>query len=187
MYVCIQHNNETHTHTTDHKLVSGHKLCKQLLPELFLGRSAMKHLKPVWVLAESSTGYFLDLQVYVGKEGSGTEHGLGERVVLDLTEKYRGEAHRIFCDNFFSSPRLFMALHAHLLYACGTVRQNRLDFPLDLRGITLKVGNSSFVRAALSLLKSGRINGLSISSRHFPSQVQLSQCHVDREMAHASQ
>ena len=142
MYVCIQHNNETHTHTTDHKLVSGHKLCKQLLPELFLGRSAMKHLKPVWVLAESSTGYFLDLQVYVGKEGSGTEHGLGERVVLDLTEKYRGEAHRIF---------VTISSH-HLLYACGTVRQNRLDFPLDLRGITLKVGNSSFVRAALSLL-----------------------------------
>ena len=124
-----------------------------LLPELFLGRSAMKQyipLKPVkrgfkvWVLAESSTGYFLDLQVYVGKEGSGTEHGLGERVVLDLTEKYRGKAHRIFCDNFFSSPRLFMALHAHLLYACGTVRQNRLDFPLDLCGITLTVGNFQF-------------------------------------------
>ena len=50
----------------------------------------------VWVLAESSTGYFLDLQVYVGKEGSGTEHGLGERVVLDLTEKYRGKSTQDF-------------------------------------------------------------------------------------------
>ena len=32
----------------------------------------------VWVVAESSTGYFLDLQVYVGKETEATEHGLGE-------------------------------------------------------------------------------------------------------------
>ena len=33
----------------------------------------------VWVVAESMTGYFLDLQVYVGKETEVTEHGLGER------------------------------------------------------------------------------------------------------------
>ena len=39
----------------------------------------------VWVVADGSNGYFLDLQVYVGKEGEAVEHGLGERVVLDLT------------------------------------------------------------------------------------------------------
>ena len=120
---------------------------------LSLGRSAIKQylpLKPVkrgikiWVVAESSTGYFLDLQVYLGKEGGQSEHGLGERVVLDLTEAYRGKAHRIFCDNFFSSPRLFKTLHAQSLYACGTVRQNRHDFPEDLRGVVLQVGEAQF-------------------------------------------
>ena len=98
----------------------------------------------VWVVAESGSGYFLDLQVYVGKEGSGSEHGLGERVVLELTEKYRGKAHRVFCDNFFSSPRLFLTLHEHSIYACGTVRQNHLDYPADLRGISLQVGEHQF-------------------------------------------
>ena len=55
-------------------------------------------LKPVkrgikiWVVAESNSGYFLDLQVYVGKEGGGSEHGLGERVVLERT----GEKHTVY-------------------------------------------------------------------------------------------
>ena len=115
---------------------------KQYLP--------MKPIKrgiKVWVVAESNTGYFLDLQVYVGKEGGATEHGLGERVVLNLTEQYRGKGYRIFCDNFFSSPRLFRTLHEHSLYACGTVRQNRKDFPADLRGISLQVGEAQFCQS----------------------------------------
>ena len=80
----------------------------------------------------------------VGKESGSSEHGLGERVVLELTEKYRGKANRVFCDNFFSSPRLFRTLHAHSIYVCGTVCQNWLDFPADLRGIALQVGETQF-------------------------------------------
>ena len=34
----------------------------------------------VWVVADSSNGYFLDVDVYIGKASDGvtTEHGLGE-------------------------------------------------------------------------------------------------------------
>ena len=119
----------------------------------FVGRSAMKQylpLKPtkrgfkVWVVAESETGYFLDVQVYVGKEGGEAEHGLGERVVLTLTEQYRGKAHCIYCDDFFSSPALFQALHKHTLYASGTVRQTRKGFPVTLRGTNLQRGESDY-------------------------------------------
>ena len=44
----------------------------------------------MWVVADSSNGYFLDVDVYVGRPSDGvtTEHGLGERVVLQLTEQY---------------------------------------------------------------------------------------------------
>ena len=80
----------------------------------------------VWVIAVSSTGYFLDVQVYVGREGNTSEHGLGERVVLSLTKQYRGGKYKIFCDKFFSSPRLFQMLYSHSLLACGT----DLDFLL---------------------------------------------------------
>ena len=123
------------------------------------GRSSMKQylpLKPtkrgfkVWIIADSKNGYFLDLQVYVGSEGEGTEHGLGERVVLGLTEQYRGVHHQLYCDNFFSSPWLFQELLSLQIYACGTVRQTRRGFPQDLRSITLARGEGE-VRQSKSL------------------------------------
>ena len=98
----------------------------------------------VWVVADSGNGYFLDLQVYVGKEGSAVEYGLGERVVLQLSEKYRAKGHRLFCDNFFTSPRLFLTFLDHNIYACGTVRQSRVDYPTDLRHLSLQVGDHHF-------------------------------------------
>ena len=107
-------------------------------------------LKPVkrgfklWVVADSTNGYFLDVQVYVGREGGATEHGLGERVVLGLTERYQGRKHHVFCDNFFTSPRLFRELHEHGLYACGTVQQTRREFPVDLRNVSLARGEGVF-------------------------------------------
>ena len=94
----------------------------------------------VWIIADSANGYFLDLQVYVGSKGEGIEHGLGERVVLRLTEQYWGVHHQLYCDNFFSSPRLIQELFSNKVYACGTVRQTRCNFPQDLRRITLARG-----------------------------------------------
>ena len=98
----------------------------------------------IWVLADSTNGYFLDAHVYIGREGGVTEHGVGERVVLGLTEKYCGRNHHVFCDNFFTSPRLFRELHSHGLYACGTVRQMRKEFPHDLRNVRQTRGESMF-------------------------------------------
>ena len=40
----------------------------------------------------------------------------------------------MYCDNFFSSPKLFDELLQRKLYACGTIRQNRKGFPEDLKG-----------------------------------------------------
>jgi len=98
----------------------------------------------VWVVADSANGYFLDLQVYVGKEDGEREHGLEESVVLRLTEQYRGKQHRVFCDNYFSSPTLFNELLQYGLYACGTVRQDRVGFPEALRNTNLSRGESMF-------------------------------------------
>ena len=45
----------------------------------------------LWVVADSTNVYFLDVQVYIGREGAATEHGLGERVVLGVDRKVSGE------------------------------------------------------------------------------------------------
>ena len=112
----------------------------------YLPKKTVKRGFKVWVMADSSNGYFLDLQVYVGRDFAGSgdnrsgEKGLGARVVLGLSEPLAGCHYHIYCDNFFSSPKLFMELLSRGLYACGTVRTNRVGFPNDLKTNNLSRG-----------------------------------------------
>jgi len=46
--------------------------------------------------------------------------------------------HKLFMDNFFSSPRLFDDLDGHKINSCGTVRPNRKDMPHDFGPKKLK-------------------------------------------------
>ena len=117
----------------------------------------------VWVIADSENGYFLDVDVYVSRpsDGDNTERGLGECVVLQLTEQFHNKNYRVFFDNFFSSPALFSELLAHNLYACGTVRCDRLN---------LQIGEHQFQQRL-----SGRTNVRWVLCRHslIPRSVSL--------------
>ena len=96
----------------------------------------------VWVLADSDNGYFVDVDVYVGRSSDETiEQNLTSRVVLKLTEPYRNKYHQLFCDNFFTSPALFDELHQDGVYACGTVRSDQRGFLADLKGLRLERGS----------------------------------------------
>ncbi|KAJ8389957.1 hypothetical protein AAFF_G00112420 [Aldrovandia affinis] len=105
----------------------------------FKGRLAFRQylpLKPtkwgvkVWVMAESSTGYITNFQVYTGREGMG-EKGLAHHVIMDLATPYYGSHLSIFMDNFYSGVELFEEMKGHGLDACGTVRANRKGLPKD--------------------------------------------------------
>ena len=117
-----------------------------------------------WVVADISNGYFLDIDVYTGRPSDGvtTEHGLGERVVLHLTEQYRHKNHQVFCDNFFSSPSLFDELLVHGLYACSTVRCDRCEFPSELKGLSLSRVSRNLCKEALCVQLSGRTRNKSM-------------------------
>ena len=106
----------------------------------YKGRSSLKQYMPkkpvkrglkVWVRADSVTGYISRYQVYTGKEKS-SEKGLGSRVVKELTADLHHRYHHIFCDNFFSSFQLFADLFFDGIYACGTIKSNRKEFPPTL-------------------------------------------------------
>jgi len=56
-----------------------------------------------------------------------------------LTSRFEGLGHKIFLDNFFSSPRLFDDLDRHKINSCGTVRPNRGDMPRDFGPKLLKL------------------------------------------------
>ena len=106
----------------------------------FKGRSSMKQylpLKPVkrgfkvWVMADALSGYFCDFDVYVGACGE-REGGLGENVVLKLSEALSGHHHQVYFDNYFTTIPLVQKLLARDTYACGTVRSNRKQYPKEI-------------------------------------------------------
>ena len=83
--------------------------------------------------ADPTNGYVCVIQVYTGKEGQQSEHGLGYRVFSDLVRDLHGENYQIFCDNFFTSVRLAEDLLSNNLYLCGTTHSNQTDFPANLK------------------------------------------------------
>ena len=105
----------------------------------FKGQLAMKQylpLKPVrrgikvWMCADASNGFVCNMQVYTGKkDGGGTEHRLGYRVVRDLTPPFLNKNHHVFADNFLTSIPLACDLLRDNTYFCGTVHFNRRGFP----------------------------------------------------------
>ena len=119
------------------------------------GRSCMKQYMPmkpvkrgfkVWVRADAVTGYFCDFDVYVGKPSDGctTETGLGERVMLQLSESLRGCYYQLYCDNYFTSCHTLDTLLQHDLYCCGTTRTTRRGFPVSLKQVALQRGEHAF-------------------------------------------
>ena len=112
----------------------------------FQGRSSLKQYMPqkpikrgikVWVLADSTNGFFSRLEVYTGKKEH-AERGLGARVVKDLSCDFEGKWHRLYFDNFFTSKRLLCDLESVGTYGCGTARRDRQGFPVDLKNPKLK-------------------------------------------------
>ena len=109
----------------------------------FQGRSSLKQYMPqkpikrgikVWVLGDSSNGYFVDFTVYTRKEGNVAVKGLGFQVVLLLAKQLQGKhhVHVVYFNNFFTSVELLEELLKWGLYACGTVRSNRKQFPKEV-------------------------------------------------------
>ena len=73
------------------------------------------------------------------------EVGLAEGVVLQLTRKIKERNIRLFTDNFYTSPSLFMTLKNDGIYACGTVRANRKGMPRDFKSDKeMKRGDADF-------------------------------------------
>ena len=85
----------------------------------------------VWVMADALNGYFCDFDVYVAASGV-RECGLGENVVLKLSEAITGHYHQVYFDNYFTTIPLVQKLLLKYTYACGTVRTNRRQYPKDM-------------------------------------------------------
>jgi len=99
----------------------------------------ISHGIKLWILADSSTKFVWNMEVYVGAQNEGhighvepPSMGMGAAVVTRLTAGMEGMFYRVAMDNFFSSTKLFDNLLQRGFYAIGTTRQLRKGFPSSL-------------------------------------------------------
>jgi len=83
----------------------------------------------MWCRCDSKSGYLFEFDLYTGKKRNQVEYGLGEGVVLQLTQAIKNLRCKIFIDNFFNSPLLQLKLLQMNIFSAGTVRSNRKHLP----------------------------------------------------------
>ncbi|GFS93137.1 piggyBac transposable element-derived protein 4 [Trichonephila clavipes] len=90
-----------------------------------------------------ATGYTYDMRVYLGKDKKeNLSTSASYNVVYTMTDCIKGKGHKVFMDNFFSSPELFRdLLKERSINSCGTVRSNRKHFPKDLAPCKMRQGD----------------------------------------------
>ncbi|KAJ8938675.1 hypothetical protein NQ314_011376 [Rhamnusium bicolor] len=84
-------------------------------------------------IVDCETGYILDFLIYTGasteiKEYSNTL-GKSGNIVMTLTEPYWGMRHKLFTDNWYTSPALYQTLFDKKMNCCGIVKTNRKNMP----------------------------------------------------------
>lgn len=85
----------------------------------YLPKKPQKWGVKVWTLADSSNGYVTNFEIYTGASDR-TKHGLSYDVVM---RPYFDHDYRLFVDNFYSSPYLFLILLKKNTLACGMFAQ----------------------------------------------------------------
>ncbi len=86
------------------------------------------------MLSDATNGYIYRLEIYTGKnEILDNATGLCSRVVLDLMKGFDYSGNTLYTDHYYSSPRLFFTLGKIGIGCCGTVQNDRKEFPRVLK------------------------------------------------------
>jgi len=60
-----------------------------------------------WLCCDAENAYVCNLSIYIGKQqGDNPAKTVGQTVVTELVEPYRGSGHNITTDNYFTSVPL---------------------------------------------------------------------------------
>ena len=107
----------------------------------FKGRLSCKQyikIKPIkwgiklFTVAESTSGYVLNIIPYMGKRID-TVYSKTTQTVLDVCKHNLNRGHHIFLDNYYMSVELVRVLKESHTLACGTINSNRVGLPTHVR------------------------------------------------------
>ena len=89
----------------------------------------------VFVLADSSCNFLLKYRIYTGKADFVVDRGrsFGEQIVEQLMTNYLNKGHILYLDNFYTAPKLAYSMMVSQTGVIGTVKENRKDFPVNLK------------------------------------------------------
>ena len=109
----------------------------------YIAKKRKRFCIKIYKLSDES-GYTYDMRVYLGTDSHVATDDMTatHTTVRHLTSRGEGLGHKIFIDNFFSSPRLFDDLDRRKINSYGTVRPNRGDMPSDFGPKQLKLKRS---------------------------------------------
>ena len=100
--------------------------------------------------------------------------GVTTGIVLKLVSGLENKGHHLYCDNYYSSPELFLRLKALGFGACGTARTNRRGIPASLKS-TASMGRgqvkSTSSDGLLALQWQDKRKVTMISTIHYDSMV----------------
>lgn len=108
----------------------------------------------LFMLCDSTNGYCSRFEMYHGSQETQSDKGKIYDLVMRLINPYLGKGHKLYVDNYYTSPILFHDLFHRQTGACGTMRANRKGVPADLKTVKLKKGESvAMTNGTLQLLK----------------------------------
>lgn len=100
----------------------------------------------VWACSCSCCGYLCTFSVYNGRlsDSSGKkvpQKGLVKDVVHGLLERFYGQQHVVYMDNFYTSGPLIEELRSQGVFTVGTILKNAAGFPTSLKGVVPDKGS----------------------------------------------
>lgn len=90
-----------------------------------------------YILCDAENGYCLKMKLYTGKPSvPPSDKGATYDLVMSLLRNHYACGHILYCDNYYSSPQLFMDLWCLGVGATGTVRPNRRGIPQEIKEVS---------------------------------------------------
>ena len=64
---------------------------------------------------------------------------------MQMVENFQGKGHRLYMDNFYTSPTLFSSLWDVGIGACGTLRCNCIGVPTSIKNPPTKLKKGDII------------------------------------------